>query len=49
MLGVFPTIQSLGAQAALLIFALAAVFVPRNAARSVRVAEQSEMRRARQA
>jgi len=49
MLGVFPTIQSLGAQAALLIFALAAVFVPRNAAaRSVRVAEQAEMRRARQ-
>jgi high-affinity iron transporter len=50
MLGIFPTIQSLGAQAVLLIFALAAVFVPRNAAgRSVRVTEQSEMRRARQA
>ena len=49
MLGLFPTIQTLGAQAALLILAMAAVFVPRNAVRSVRVAEQAEMRRARQA
>ena len=50
MLGIFPTVQSLGAQAALLIFALAAVFVPRRAAtRSVKVAEPAEMQRARQA
>ena len=50
MLGIFPTVQSLGAQAALLIFALAAVFVPRRAAtRSVKVAEPPEMQRARQA
>ena len=50
MLGIFPTIQSLGAQAVLLILAAAYVFVPRNAAsRSVTVAEQPEMRRARQA
>jgi high-affinity iron transporter len=50
MLGVFPTVQSLGAQAALLIFALAAVFVPRKASsRQVRVAEQAELQRARQA
>jgi high-affinity iron transporter len=50
MLGIFPTVQSLGAQAALLIFALAAVFVPRSAAaRSVRVAEQAELQRARRA
>jgi hypothetical protein len=50
MLGIFPTVQSLGAQGALLIFALAAVFVPRRAAtRSVKVAEPAEMQRARQA
>jgi high-affinity iron transporter len=50
MLGLFPTIQSLGAQAALLMLAAAYVFVPRNAAaRSVKVAERAEMRRARQA
>jgi len=47
MLGIFPTIQSLGAQAALLIFALASVFFPRNAAaRGVRVADQAAMQRA---
>lgn len=41
MLGLFPTVQSLGAQAVLLMLAVAAVFVPRNAAaRRVRVAEQ---------
>ena len=50
MLGIFPTAQSLGAQALLLILAAAYVFVPRNfAGRSVRVAEQAEMGRARQA
>jgi high-affinity iron transporter len=50
MLGIFPTIQSLGAQAVLLILALAAVFVPRKAAaRQVRVAERAAMQRARQA
>jgi high-affinity iron transporter len=50
MLGIFPTMQSLGAQALLLILAAAYVFVPRNgASRSVRVAEQAEMGRARQA
>ncbi len=50
MLGIFPTVQSLGAQAVLLMLAAAAVFVPRNAAaRQVRVAEQAEMQRARQA
>jgi high-affinity iron transporter len=50
MLGIFPTVQSLGAQAVLLMLAAAYVFVPRNAAaRQVRVAEQAEMRRARQA
>ena len=50
MLGVFPTVQSLGAQALLLILAAAYVFVPRSAAaRQVRVAEQAEMGRARQA
>jgi hypothetical protein len=49
MLGLFPTIQSLGAQAALLILAAAAVFVPRNsAARQVRVAERAAMERAQQ-
>jgi high-affinity iron transporter len=49
MLGVYPTIQSLGAQAALLMLAAAYVFVPRNAAsRSVRVAERAAIR-ARQA
>ena len=49
MLGLYPTIQSLGAQAALLILAAAYVFVPRNAAsRSVKVAERQAMR-ARQA
>jgi high-affinity iron transporter len=50
MLGLFPTIQSLGAQAFLLILAAAYVFVPRNtAARQVMVAERAEMQRARQA
>ena len=50
MLGIFPTAQSLGAQALLLILAAAYVFVPRNgASRSVRVAEQAELPRARQA
>jgi high-affinity iron transporter len=50
MLGLFPTIQTLGAQAVLLMLAAASVFVPRSsAARSVRVAERAEMRRARQA
>ena len=41
MLGIFPTIQSLGAQAVLLMLAFAAVFVPRRnaSARQVRVAE----------
>jgi high-affinity iron transporter len=49
MLGLFPTIQSLGAQAALLILAAAAVFVPRNSsARQVRVAERAAMERAQQ-
>jgi high-affinity iron transporter len=45
-LGLFPTLQSLGAQAALLMLAVAAVFVPRNSARQVRVAEQAAMQRA---
>jgi high-affinity iron transporter len=45
MLGLFPTVQSLCAQAALLMLAVAAVFVPRNAAaRQVRVAERASMR-----
>jgi len=49
MLGLFPTIQSLGAQALLLMLAAAAVFVPRNsAARRVRVAERAAMERAPQ-
>jgi high-affinity iron transporter len=49
MLGLFPTIQSLGAQALLMILAAAAVFVPRNsAARQVRVAERAAMERAQQ-
>ncbi len=44
MLGLFPTIQSLGAQALLLMLAAAAVFVPRNAAaRQVRVAERAAL------
>jgi len=47
MLGLFPTIQSLGAQAVLLMLAAAAVFVPRNAAaRQVRVAERAAMQQA---
>ena len=45
MLGLFPTVQSLLAQAVLLIFAFAYVFVPRNAAREVRVSEQAAMQR----
>jgi len=50
MLGIFPTVQSLGAQAALLILAAAYVFVPRKAApRDVSVAEQAELPRARRA
>jgi high-affinity iron transporter len=51
MLGLYPTIQSLGAQAILLILAAAAVFVPRRkaSARQVRVGEQAAMPRARQA
>ena len=50
MLGIFPTMQSLGAQAALLILAAAYVFVPRKAApRDVSVAEQAELPRARRA
>ena len=49
MLGIFPTIQSLGAQAVLLMFAAAAVLVPRNAAtRQVRVAERAAMQQAQQ-
>jgi len=47
MLGVFPTVQSLGAQAILLMLAAAAVLVPRNAAtREVRVAERAAMQQA---
>lgn len=46
MLGLFPTVQSLLAQAALLLLAIAAVFVPRNSARQVRVSEQAAMQRA---
>jgi len=47
MLGLFPTVQSLGAQAVLLLLAAAAVFVPRNAAaRQVRVAEPAAMQQA---
>ena len=52
MLGIYPTIQSLGAQTLLLMLAAAAVFVPRRkaAAREIRVAaEQTAMQRARQA
>ena len=49
MLGIFPTVQSLGAQAVLLMLAMAAVLVPRNAAaRQVRVAERAAMQRAQQ-
>ncbi len=49
MLGLFPTVQSLGAQAVLLMLAMAAVFVPRNAgARDVRVAERAAVQRAQQ-
>ncbi len=45
MLGLFPTVQSLGAQALLLILAAAAVFVPRSsAARQVRVTEGAAAR-----
>ena len=44
MLGLFPTVQSLGAQALLLMLAAAAVLVPRNAAaRQIRVAERAAM------
>ena len=47
MLGVFPTIQSLGAQVVLLMLAAAAVLVPRNATgREIRVAEQAAMQQA---
>lgn len=46
MLGWFPTVQSLLAQAVLLIFAFAYVFVPRSATREVRVSEQAAMQRA---
>jgi high-affinity iron transporter len=47
MLGLFPTLQSLGAQAFLLILAAVYVFVPRNAAaRQVRVSEQAAIERA---
>ena len=47
MLGLFPTVQSLCAQAVLLMLAAAAVFVPRNAAaRQVRVAERAAIREA---
>ncbi len=47
MLGVFPTVQSLGAQAVLLMLAAAAVLGPRNAAaREVRVAERAAMQQA---
>lgn len=45
MLGLFPTVQSLLAQGALLIFAFAYVFVPRSAAPEVRVSEQAAMPR----
>jgi high-affinity iron transporter len=49
MLGLFPTVQSLGAQAFLLMLAVAAVFVPRNAAaRQVRVAERAAMQQAQE-
>ena len=49
MLGIFPTIQTLGAQAVMLMLALAYVLVPRGgASRQVRVAEQAAMRRAQQ-
>ncbi|MGH7924456.1 MAG: FTR1 family iron permease [Candidatus Binatus sp.] len=49
MLGLFPTIQSLLAQAVLLMLAIAYVFVPRRAsARQVRVAEHAAMQRAQQ-
>lgn len=48
MLGLFPTIQSLGAQAVLLMLAAAAMFVPRNAAtrQQVRVAERAALQQA---
>ena len=47
MLGLFPTVQSLCAQAVLLMLAAAAVFVPRSAAaRQVRVAERAAIREA---
>jgi high-affinity iron transporter len=50
MLGMYPTVESLGAQAVLLMLAAAAVFVPRKAAaRQVRVAERAAIQRARQA
>ena len=46
-LGLFPTVQSLCAQAVLLMLAAAAVFVPRSAAaRQVRVAERAAIREA---
>ena len=45
MLGIFPTVQSLGAQAVLLLMAAAAVFVPRRpAAQEVTVAEVAPAR-----
>jgi high-affinity iron transporter len=45
MLGLFPTVQSLGAQAILLLMAAAAVFVPRRtAAQEVSVAEPTAVR-----
>jgi high-affinity iron transporter len=45
MLGLFPTVQSLGAQALLLLLAAAAVFVPRSStARQVRVTEGAAAR-----
>jgi high-affinity iron transporter len=45
MLGLFPTVQSLGAQAILLLMAAAAVFVPRRtAAQGVTVAEVAPVR-----
>ena len=46
MLGLFPTVQTLLAQGALLLLAVAAVFVPRSSAHQVRVAEQAAMQRA---
>jgi hypothetical protein len=46
MLGLFPTIQSLGAQALLLLLAAAAIFAPRSsaAARQVSVTEPAAAR-----